>query len=430
MARQDSKPGRARSGWDVLTGLGAIVVLLVLVAGPPVALITVFGLPVPHTMPSASLLTHRLQTAAVLRACSVVVWLAWLQLVWCVIAEVSAAVRNVGMPRRVPLAGGIQALVHRLVTTALLVSTAAAAAPALVPAAALAATPPAAAATVRDVTPAGAIPGQSLPPSMLVAPAANGGAHRLLGPSDVSQEFRPVHGSTGGNGTQAAAASPDGGQDRWAHRTEKIYVVKPPVGRFHESLWEIAENHLGDGRRYQEIFQLNKDLPQPDGSMLTIASLIRPGWVLRMPHDAYGPGIEEVKASPPARHSGQPREPRPAAHPPAPGRHASPPAVVPPAEVPPTVTPGTPPAARTPSPSAPATSAPAPAGPAHTTPPGRSAPAPANGRPATSQPTSGQSGAGRSAPARPTPAPPPAPPPPPPGPPPPAPAAPRAGPPR
>ena len=118
MARQDSKPGRARSGWDVLTGLGSIVVLLVLVIGPPVALITVFGLPVPHTMPSASLLTHRLQATTVLRACSVVVWLAWLQLVWCVIAEVSAAVRNIGMPRRVPLAGGIQALVHRLVTTA------------------------------------------------------------------------------------------------------------------------------------------------------------------------------------------------------------------------------------------------------------------------------------------------------------------------
>jgi len=149
MARQDSKPGRARSGWDVLTGLGAIVVLLVLVVGPPVALITVFGLPIPRTMPSASLLTHPLQAAAVLRACSVVVWLAWLQLVWCVIAEVSAAVRNVGMPRRVPLAGGLQALVHRLVTAALLVSTAAAAAPALAPAAALAATSPAAAASIR-----------------------------------------------------------------------------------------------------------------------------------------------------------------------------------------------------------------------------------------------------------------------------------------
>ena len=210
--------------------------------GPPVALITVFGLPVPHTMPSASLLTHRLGAATVLKACSVVVWLAWLQLVWCVVAEVSAAVRNIGMPRRVPLAGGIQALVHRLVTTALLVSTAAAVAPALAPAAALAATPPAATALpavavahtgARYAAPGSLIPGRSLPPALLVAPAANGGAHRLLGPADVSQEFRPVNGSPGGNGTQATAASPDGeqnGQDRWAHRTEKIYVVEAAGG--------------------------------------------------------------------------------------------------------------------------------------------------------------------------------------------------------
>src|SRR5205807_9562641 len=121
------------------------------------------------TMPSASLLTHRLEAAAVLRACSVVVWLAWLQLVWCVVAEVSAAVRNIGMPRRVPLAGGMQALVHRLVTTALLVSTAPSVAPALAPAAALAATAPAGSAAA-----VAAIPGQSLPPSQPIPPAANG----------------------------------------------------------------------------------------------------------------------------------------------------------------------------------------------------------------------------------------------------------------
>jgi hypothetical protein len=73
-----------------------------------------------------------------------------------------------------------------------------------------------------------------------------------------------------------------------------MYLVEPPVGRFHESLWEIAQNHLGDGRRYREIFELNSDRVQPDGSKLTIASLIRPGWVLLMPKDAHGPGIQAV----------------------------------------------------------------------------------------------------------------------------------------
>ena len=77
-------------------------------------------------------------------------------------------------------------------------------------------------------------------------------------------------------------------------RTEKIYVVQPPEGRYHESLWEIAQNHLGDGRRYRDIFELNAGRLQPDGSRLTIASLIRPGWILRMPRDAHGPGIRVV----------------------------------------------------------------------------------------------------------------------------------------
>ena len=68
------------------------------------------------------------------------------------------------------------------------------------------------------------------------------------------------------------------------------------MGRFHESLWEIAQKYLGDGRRYREIFELNKERVQPDGSRLTIASLIRPGWVLHMPRDAHGPGLDVVPA--------------------------------------------------------------------------------------------------------------------------------------
>ena len=73
-------------------------------------------------------------------------------------------------------------------------------------------------------------------------------------------------------------------------------MVQPPAGRFHESLWEIAQKFLGDGRRYREIFELNAGQVQPDGTKLTSASLIRPGWVLQMPRDARGPGIEVVTA--------------------------------------------------------------------------------------------------------------------------------------
>jgi hypothetical protein len=236
-----------RSAGDVLAGVLAIVALAVLAVGVPAALITLFGLPIPHHL-AMSAVTQRLDLTAILKILAVVLWLAWLQLLWCVIAEVRAAVRNAGMPSRVPLAGGTQAIVHRLVTAALLLFTATAA-----------------------ITPALLHSGSARP-----APAAVPVTRQAQAPS------------------QRAETSPAAEASAGRHRAEKIYVVQPPVGRYHESLWEIAQNHLGNGRRYPEIYELNKDHVQPDGSKLTIASLIRPGWVLHMPHDAHGPGIETV----------------------------------------------------------------------------------------------------------------------------------------
>jgi hypothetical protein len=344
---------RRRSAGETLTGLAAIAVLLVLLAGVPVALISVFGLPIPHGMPSASLFTHRLEPATVLRACSVVVWLAWLQFVWCVIAEVTAAVRNTGMPSRVPLAGGIQPLVHRLVSAALLLSAATALAPALAPVAASAAVRPASAGAAAS---APAIPGRSFPAAMVAAPVANGAEHppgetaAAMSREDLPATAGPSRNEPGAEQVRSA------GQDSWAPRTEKVYVVQPPVGRFHESLWEIAENHLGDGRRYREIFELNAGRLQPDGSKLTIASLIRPGWILRMPHDASGPGIEVVEVKPP-------HQPGPAQHRPPPQHHSAP-APPAPAKPAPTTPPATTPATAKPRPATPATAKPGPATPA------------------------------------------------------------------
>ena len=248
-----------RTVGDVLIGVLAIAALAALTVGVPIALVGIIGLPWPHATPSLSVLTHQLDIPSILRVLSIVIWLAWLQLVWCVIVEIRAAVRNVGVPSRVPLAGATQSAAHRLVTAALLLFTAGSAlSPALTHAA-----PPRPSHTISATAPgarSGSQPGrQTTPPQQVRAPA-------------VAQ----------------------------APQAEKIYVVKPPAGRYHESLWEIAQNHLGDGRRYAEIYELNKDRAQPDGTKLTIASLIRPGWVLRMPRDASGPGIEVVTDQPSA----------------------------------------------------------------------------------------------------------------------------------
>lgn len=249
-----------RTPADIAIGAAAVILLAALTIGVPFALTLLLGLPVPKSAPSMSLLTGQISVMTILRFLSVIVWLAWLQLVWCVIVEIQAAVRNVGVPARVPLSGGTQSVAHRLVTAALLLFSATAA---LSPALSHAAPP----------RPAYSMSAQAQFPGQL------GGT-----------------GTTTGTGASADVAPvPQTMQHEQVH---KLYTVSPPQGRYHESLWEIAQHHLGDGRRYKEIFELNKDRVQPDGSKLTIASLIRPGWVLRMPGDAFGPGIQAVGQAP------------------------------------------------------------------------------------------------------------------------------------
>jgi hypothetical protein len=266
---------QGRTFGDIAIGLLAVILLAALTVGVPAALVMIIGLPVPKSMPSMSVLTGQLDVLTILKILSVVVWLAWLQLVWCVIVEIQAAVRNVGVPSRVPLSGGTQSVAHRLVTAALLLFSAAAA----------------------------------LSPAISQIAAAPQPAH------SISAQAMP-----GGAGHAAAAVvelttqAPQSAQG--AHQANKLYVVTPPQGRYHESLWEIAQHHLGDGRRYKEIFELNKDRVQPDGTKLTIASLIRPGWVLQMPADASGPGIQTI-----AQHQAQQAGPQGADHQQVAGQH-------------------------------------------------------------------------------------------------------------
>jgi hypothetical protein len=53
----------------------------------------------------------------------------------------------------------------------------------------------------------------------------------------------------------------------------------------------IAARTLGNGSRYREIFNLNKGRRQPNGGRLENPGVIEPGWVLKLPPDAAGPGV-------------------------------------------------------------------------------------------------------------------------------------------
>ncbi|MFG2089305.1 BTAD domain-containing putative transcriptional regulator [Spirillospora sp. NPDC048824] len=241
---------RQRSAGDVLAGIGAVVALSALMAGVPAALLILFGSPLPDHVPSASDLTQRVGPGSLIAILVALVWLAWLQLAVCVAVEVYAGIRGVGVPARVPLAGGTQSLVHRLVVAALLLFTATTA--------------------------------------IMPAFSGAGGLSQRPPVQTQSQEFHRIPAAPERTAVADRVAADLAAEPLEKAATTKIYRVQPPEGRHHESLWEIAEKCLGEGRRYKEIFALNKGHIQPDGTRLTIASLIRPGWILEMPADAKG----------------------------------------------------------------------------------------------------------------------------------------------
>ena len=95
----------------------------------------------------------------------------------------------------------------------------------------------------------------------------------------------------------------------------RVYVVQPPQGHYHDNLWDIAERSLGDGRAYQQIYDLNAGRVQPDGRSLELARLIQPNWYLIMPEEAADiPRVEAVSPAP---------DPGPPAPAPAPARQAA-----------------------------------------------------------------------------------------------------------
>lgn len=336
-------PRRHRSAGEVLAGIGAIAALAALLAGVPAALLVLFGSPLPDELPSADVLTRRIGPSALLGVLVALVWLAWLQFAACVVVELYAGVRGVGVPARVPLAGGTQSLVHRLVVAALLLFTA----------------------------------------TTTIMPALTAAGPAQRPPAQTqSQEFRPVAAAV------PERAAPDPGTGGPAAEplertgTTKIYRVRPPEGRHHESLWEIAEKCLGDGRRYKEIFALNKGRTQPDGTRLTIASLIRPGWILELPADAKGAKVIPVEELDEYFRHGRAVPDRPA-KPERPPQPAPPPSQAPPTAGP--TTPSTP--APTTEPTAPPTTEPTTAPAPRPTEPAQGAPRPAPSQSAAPRPS-------------------------------------------
>ncbi len=253
--RDQTAVEESTGGSRVLAGLG----LLALVVGIPAALWLLAGTdPFPTSLPDKETLTGQLTFETLLNLLLFVVWLAWLFFVVCVVVEVVAARRG-GLAQPVPLGGPLQKLARALVGALLL----------------------------AEVISGGA--------ASAAAPADNSGAESTSASSSVGQQAAD---------DAADAEQLQAEERRAAHEIReqehlvghKVYTVAAPKDGYHDNLWDISERHLGDGRRYKEIYELNKGLNQPDGRKLQLARLIQPGWNLVMPEDARG--VQRMREAP------------------------------------------------------------------------------------------------------------------------------------
>jgi LysM domain len=253
---------------DVGRGFLALVGLLILVVGVPVALVTWVGSPLPAEMPSLSDIGDALRDTYIpesflVKALALVCWLVWTELLVSLIVEAIAYARG-RKARDVPLAGGVQRGAARLVATVALLG-----------------------ALIATRGNSGPAPERSAPLVPNLQPVSS-----VVLDDELARQDRRV-----GDGTVAPpAAAP-------------VYEVQR-----RDTLWDIAERHLGDPFRWHEIYELNQGRPQADGTCLTDPDLIYAGWRLDMPADAVGlappaapPAAEVPPPPPPAPDGGSSR---------------------------------------------------------------------------------------------------------------------------
>ena len=230
----------------LIRALLAAVALVGIVVGPPWALIRYLGNPWPAEGVS---LAAPLTDGAIIGLLALVVWVLWIQLVVCIVAETVAALTDDRIQFTVPFALGIQQHLARRLVTAVVVATVA--------------TPVALAASASSA--------RSEPPTPApvdhTAPAAS--AH----PAPAYPI--PAHAGRHSGHLTATAESNSPSQDPGPATTVTVMRL--------DSLWSIAERHLGDGNRWPEIAALNEGRRMNDGRRFAATSSIQPGWELLVP---------------------------------------------------------------------------------------------------------------------------------------------------
>lgn len=300
-------------------GLTAVVLILVVLFGIPTLLIFIGATPWSVDLPQLRILLLSPDDGTVaLILIGAIAWVAWAVMAFCLIGEVIAAARGIRTPR-LPVIGAGQHLAAQLVAAAALLFTVAQ------PLAITFTAGPAHAQdqTPQDIRPAPSPIDQSVPSD---EPPSTAFADRVE-PAQVSYTTRPhdslwkiaeTHLGDGTRFNEIVTLNPDQFPNGPEFLATGVVLQLPapatdPADPTHDAgdapyvveegdtLWDIADEQLGDPTRYDEIFNASRNTTQPDGDRLTNPDLIRPGWELNVPDDTPPPEVPpEQEAEPPA----------------------------------------------------------------------------------------------------------------------------------
>ncbi|MFE5595462.1 LysM peptidoglycan-binding domain-containing protein, partial [Streptomyces sp. NPDC056549] len=88
--------------------------------------------------------------------------------------------------------------------------------------------------------------------------------------------------------------SPRTHTDDPARQTGKSYTMRQG-----DTLWQVAEDQLGNGERYEELFEANKGIRQPDGTLLSDPDKVQAGTTLTIPPASSPPETPTAPVAPP-----------------------------------------------------------------------------------------------------------------------------------
>jgi nucleoid-associated protein YgaU len=141
---------------------------------------------------------------------------------------------------------------------------------------------------------------------VLRLPAESAGATAVVPTSTGSDEDDPVGIAPSKSPAEDTTdpGDPDGTVDvrNPGAAPESAEVVVEPG----DTLWGIAEEELGDGTKYPEVFEASRATEQPGGARLTDPDLIYPGWTVTVPgagESTSDAGTEGARADDAAQHS-------------------------------------------------------------------------------------------------------------------------------